>query len=193
MRCHMNGTKFAELKSRTYNFAMWKLIVGDVNYTSLDLGDASFEISREGIVNYEFNKRQEADKSFQRLYQVISNNLFLLMVDKRFGNASMGDCLAGNEAQKLKMDSTKWNDLFMFNKLHDNDRNDTIYRERQIIMNGCIIQKDYFTSNQQIHGFIPADSHITMVCNCTDKEYVHIRFETGEIFYSNFRGTNNFV
>ncbi|XP_076641426.1 uncharacterized protein LOC143352642 [Halictus rubicundus] len=161
MRCHFNCTKFVELTSQTYKTAVEGLLE-DVNYRSLDLGEASFEINPEGITNYEFNKKQETDESFQRLYQLITSNLFLSVVDKRFENTSVGDCPVGYEVQKLKQGNPKWNEAFMIKQLHDNEMNETIHLKRQSYLGDCIIQKDYFTANQQIHGFIPADSHIKL-------------------------------
>lgn len=165
--CHFNCTKFTKLTSQTYNKAIAGLLK-NANYTSLNFGDASFEITTDGIENYKFNEKQETDDSLQKLYKLIVSNLYLssrmnmAKGTKNVEKTSVGECPVTYtiETKKLDGEDLTAKKEFVITNSSDTLMKETIDIKKKVHLDECTSQQNYFTVNQQIHDFIPANSDI---------------------------------
>ncbi|XP_076276919.1 uncharacterized protein LOC143207385 [Lasioglossum baleicum] len=184
LHCHFNCTKFVKLTSETYKTAVDGLLE-DVNYTSLDFGDASFVISTDGIEDYTFNEKQETDESFQKLYKLITSNLYLSskinLTDstKRFENTTVGECPVTYTIVTKKLNNVEANKEYVITKWPDVDLEETMDVKKKVYLDECTHQQNYFTANEQIHSFIPADSDVKLESS-TSRLYVTPRNFTSE-------------
>lgn len=166
LNCRFSCVKFAKFSSET-PVATVEDLPGNENYTSLDFGDASFEVSPDGIKEYKFNEKQKLDENLQKLYTFLTSNLYmwskinLVGMRQNFEDTSAGVCSVTYDMKSRKPNNTTEQKEVATTKPVSSDIEETIEILRQVNIDKCTVWKKYVIINQ-INDFLPADADINL-------------------------------